>query len=148
MTKVSITTNANTGTIRRLKAMRKKVREMVADEIEASTFNIQDAASTNIKGIAFKKTTGNLERSGFASMDREKLLGQVGYGANYAPYIEFGTGTLVDIPEGLEQYAEQFEGQGIRQVNLPARPFLFPAFYAERPQLVERINSGLQRILS
>jgi hypothetical protein len=59
----------------------------------------------------------------------------------YAPYVEFGTGTLVDVPEGLEDYAMQFKGQGIRQVNLPARPYLFPAFFKEQKELLKRLKT-------
>ena len=59
--------------------------------------------------------------------------------AEYAPYVEFGTGGLVDVPEGLEEYAMTFKGAGVKKVNLPARPFLFPAFAVEKPLLIERI---------
>lgn len=63
---------------------------------------------------------------------------------HYAPYVEFGTGALVDVPAGLEDYAIQFKGQGIKQVNLPARPYLFPSYEAERVKLLAR----LQKILA
>ena len=48
----------------------------------------------------------------------------------YAPYIEFGTGSTVSLDDMLQLgipsgYAMQFKGKGIREVNLPARPFLF-----------------------
>jgi|SRR6185503_4050040 len=56
------------------------------------------------------------------------LDGVVGSTVNYSPYIEFGTGGLVDVPAGLEDYAIQFKGSGVRQVNLMPRPFLIPAF--------------------
>ena len=60
--------------------------------------------------------------------------------AKYAPYVEFGTGGLVDIPTGYEQYAAIFKGKGIRKVNLRARPFLIPAFENEVPQLMKRLK--------
>lgn len=58
----------------------------------------------------------------------EGLNGIVGTPIKYAPYIEFGTGGLVDVPVGLESYAMQFKGAGIKQVNMFPRPFLIPAF--------------------
>lgn len=56
------------------------------------------------------------------------LNGVVGTPIKYAPYMEFGTGGLVDVPAGLEDYAIKFKGAGIKQVNLFPRPFLIPAF--------------------
>lgn len=56
------------------------------------------------------------------------LNGVVGSTVRYSPYIEFGTGGLVDVPSGLEDYAIKFKGAGIRQVNLLPRPYLIPAF--------------------
>lgn len=64
---------------------------------------------------------------------------------HYAPYVEFGTGSLVDVTHGLEDYAIQFKGRGIKQVNLPARPYLFPAFEEERVKLIDRIKQTLLR---
>ena len=59
----------------------------------------------------------------------------------FAPFVEFGTGTKVDVPPGLEEYAMQFyRGPG---VNLPARPFLFPAYEEERKKLIDRIKKNL-----
>ena len=55
-------------------------------------------------------------------------IGSVVYAnADYAAYLEFGTGGLVDVPSGWEEVAIQFIGQGIKEVNLVARPHLIPA---------------------
>lgn len=62
---------------------------------------------------------------------------------HYAPYVEFGTGSLVNVPAGLEEYAIQFKGKGIKQVNLPARPYLFPPYETERVKLIERLKKIL-----
>lgn len=56
------------------------------------------------------------------------INGVVGSTVRYSPYVEFGTGGLVDVPAGLEDYAIKFKGAGIKQVNLFPRPFLIPAF--------------------
>jgi len=60
--------------------------------------------------------------------------------AKYAPYVEFGTGGLVNVPAGYEDFAIQFKGKGLRKVNLRARPFLIPAFEQEKPKLIDRLN--------
>lgn len=67
------------------------------------------------------------------------LNGIIGSTVKYSPYIEFGTGGLVDVPSGLEDYAMKFKGAGIKQVNLPPRPFLVPAFKKHTTIMMEEI---------
>ena len=62
----------------------------------------------------------------------------------YAPYIEFGTGTMVSVPPELKKIAEQFRGKGIRKVNLPARPFLYPAFVEGRLKYLRDLKKLLK----
>jgi len=94
---------------------------------------------------------------------------------DYAPYVEFGTKTKVDIPAGLESYASQFKGKsggfdqlvknisawannrGIPQENVKfiamkiakfgvkAQPFLFPAWESERPKFEQAVKELLKR---
>ena len=68
------------------------------------------------------------------------LNGIIGTPVKYAPYMEFGTGGLVDVPEGLEDYAMKFKGAGIKQVNLFPRPFLIPAFKKHTTKMLEELN--------
>jgi len=65
----------------------------------------------------------------------------------YAPFVEFGTGTMVEIPAGLEQYAKQFMRPRPvkREVNLPARPFFFPAYRLGIANLEQRLKAELKR---
>lgn len=71
-----------------------------------------------------------------------------GSNVKYAPYIEFGTGGLVDVPQGLESYAIQFKGKGVKQVNLPARPFLFPAYFLQKKELVKNIQNVIKQLFN
>lgn len=68
------------------------------------------------------------------------LNAEVGTQVGYAPYVEFGTGGKVDVPNGLEDYAIQFKGAGERQVNLPARPFLFNSAFEKVNELKEKLK--------
>lgn len=81
-----------------------------------------------------------------SSIQRERngLDGKVVANAHYAPYVEFGTGNMVSVPDELIELAEQFKGRGIRQVNLPARPFLYPAFVEERKKHLQRLKKKLR----
>lgn len=66
--------------------------------------------------------------------------------AKYAPYLEFGTGTEVDVPQGFEKMAMEFKGKGIKKINLPARPHIIPAAYRGADYLVEKLNADLSKI--
>jgi len=72
--------------------------------------------------------------------------------ANYAPYVEFGTGGSVDLNDmtqlGIpESYAAQFKGKGIRDVNLPARPFFFISARIGFKNLLNRLNGEIQKAI-
>lgn len=54
----------------------------------------------------------------------DPLNWQVVSGADYSPYVEFGTGTKVSIPPGLEEYAVQFKGNGA-SIGLSAKEAIF-----------------------
>lgn len=139
MGKFKLTINGNKALIKGLEKISKGTRMMVGDEIEASTYTIQsDAIQQAPVNDGFLKNS--------ISAQNKELVGQVETGVHYAPYVEFGTGGMVNVPAGLEDYAIQFKGKGIKQVNLPPRPFFFPAFYRETPKLIERINKGLEKL--
>lgn len=74
----------------------------------------------------------------------ENLEGIVGFKAHYAPYQEFGTGGLVDVPAGMEDYAMQFKGNDIKQINLPPRPFLYPAWKKNGLKFLENLEKMLK----
>lgn len=72
---------------------------------------------------------GHLRGSGNTSYLDNQLTGVVSFGGNatpYAPYVEFGTGINVSIPEGFGAYAMQFYVNG--KGTMKAQPFLIPAF--------------------
>jgi len=71
--------------------------------------------------------------------------------AKYSPYVEFGTGRMVDLDDmqqlGIpDSYAAQFKGKGIREVNLPARPFFFNSIRIELQKGLVRIKDKLDKI--
>lgn len=68
-----------------------------------------------------------------------------GAGSSYAPYIEFGTGGMVDIPKGLADEASQYKGRGVRKVNMRAQPFFFAPAFKEFKELQKRILKLLEK---
>lgn len=73
-------------------------------------------------------------------------------GAHYAPYVEFGTGGMVKLDDMLElgipaSYAEQFRGKGLKNVNLPPRPFFFSSAREGLKNLLVRLNNELNKAI-
>jgi len=65
---------------------------------------------------------------------------------NYGPFVEFGTKSKVEIPQGLEEYASQFKTSTDGATGgVPARPFLFPAFEQERPKIIQNLENLLTK---
>jgi HK97 gp10 family phage protein len=120
---------------KKLSALSKETESITANEINASALTIMRNAKRNVV-----VDNGFLRNSiGLEAMSN--LTYTVEAKAKYAPYVEFGTGGLVEIPNGYQEYAALFKGRGIRKVNLRARPFLIPAFENEIPQLMKRLKS-------
>lgn len=74
------------------------------------------------------KVTGKLRLSGNVDNQTNPNSSRIFFDADYAPFLEFGTGGNVDIPAGFEELAIQFKGTGKRQINIKAQPYLIPAF--------------------
>ena len=121
-------------TLNRLQKIGDETAQAVDDEIAAGVRDMEKSAKR-----LCPVDTGRLRASISASRNaflNWELVAQT----DYAAYVEFGTGRLVDIPAGLEDYARQFKANPpIKQVNLPARPYFFPSVYAYWPKIKENI---------
>lgn len=89
------------------KNMDKKVTEGIAKEFDAAALNIQKAAKR--RAPAFD---GKLRQSIIISVGNRGLNRTVLSTVKYAPYVEFGTQSKVQIPPGYEAFAAQFKGRG------------------------------------
>jgi len=65
--------------------------------------------------------------------------------APYAPFVEFGTGGLVNVPNELKEIAIKFKGKGIKQVNLRARPYLYPSLLRGRTEYLDKLKKVLNK---
>lgn len=65
--------------------------------------------------------------------------------APYAPFVEFGTGGLVEVPEALKDQAIKFKGKGIKQINLRARPYLYPAYLRGSNEYLDKLKKVLSK---
>lgn len=131
--------------INRLSEFGVQITEKVADEIEGTTLDIETEAKMNLAAhmSSSKYSFGGLMASIHSLTDRKNLAGIAYTNKKYAPYIEFGTGGMVKVPAGFEEFALQFKGKGIREVNLPARPYMYPALFKNQKLLFERLKNIL-----
>ena len=122
-----------------------KYEKNVANELFRGALNIESGAKRNIASHDFKTFTGNLRASIQSKIDKQNISADVVVNAHYGAYVEFGTGRYAASylskrePEEIAE-ASKFKGRGIKEHNMPQRPYFFPAYYAERPKIVERIK--------
>lgn len=65
--------------------------------------------------------------------------------APYAPFVEFGTGGLVVVPQELKEIAIKFKGRGVKKINLRARPYLYPALLKGRTEYLDKLKKVLSK---
>ena len=96
-----------------------KCRNLIARSTEMIVRGAMDKAPVD---------EGRLRSSIKPKYSADKLSSEVSVNVIYGPYMEFGTGEAVEIPDGLEDYALQFKGKGIRKVNIEPKPYFFGTF--------------------
>ena len=129
-----------------LKNLEGDVADYVRAEIEDSMLAIESGAASNVA-----VDTGALKNSIQSTpikVSKNQVTGGVEVGANYAPYVEFGTGTRVKVPSELSNFAAQYKGAGVKEVNLPARPFFYPEVFKQRTELPKRIERTLTILMN
>ncbi len=62
----------------------------------------------------------------------------------YSAYMEFGTGRLTSVPDDFKEIAPLFKGKGIREVNIPPQPFMYPAFVEARIEFPKDLKKALE----
>lgn len=128
--------------IKRVEAALKKYGDEAIEGFEEVIFD-EATKMTEVAKLEAPVDDGFLQNSiNWAKVNN--LHYNVGTKIPYAPFQEFGTGGLVDIPKGWEKMAEPFRGKGIRKVNLEPQPFMYPAYlegkktYSKQMKLVIR----------
>lgn len=134
---MGLTFEGNKAFFTKIKAFSQASKEIVQEELTVSIDEIYNNAMIN--SPADMGAGGGIRSSGYKEVT--EFEGEVGFRNNYAPYLEFGTGTKVQIPAGLEDYAMEFYVNG--QGRLPAKPFLFPAFFKESGEFLKRVSDQI-----
>jgi len=124
-----------------------------------------ESSAKNLAPVDMGALRSSIKTGKFGEVGREVYTN-----LEYAPYVEFGTKSKVDVPAGLESYAMQFKGKkgtfdellqniqgwakrkGIPEdrvygiaINIArdgrkAQPYLFPAFERHRPAILRKLK--------
>ena len=135
---MKLSIKGNQAVIRGIRAYEKRSIERTKEELKAWADKTESDAKMDVP-----VDTGALQSSIHQSSENDGLVQAVGTNLEYATYVEFGTGTMVDVPNGLEYYAIQFKGAGVKEVNLPARPYLFGNARNNFSEMIERLKRRL-----
>ena len=131
--------------IKRIGKLAPEIAKEVAMEVNASALAIQSKARRDV--VVDNSTLRSSIQ--LKEINRgDKIMYTVGSRLKYAPYVEFGTGGIVNVPAGYEDFAIQFKGKGIRKINLRPRPYLIPAFESEIPILRKNIQNVIKNAKS
>lgn len=127
------------------KELEEKVRTAIIAATRQTSLDAKQFAPRSKVNVKYKRTG-----AGLISSIRTKAAGKTGeviVGVEYGPYVEFGTGSKVRVPQELKDYAMQFKGKGIRNVNIRPQPYLYPAFFINRDRLIKKLNEYFEEIL-
>jgi HK97 gp10 family phage protein len=131
---------------KRLDNLRTFDKKTLSNEIGRTALEISRLAKQNAP-----VDTGTLKQS--IRAEKKGKIADVVAGAKYAPYVEFGTGGNVDLTDmealGIpSSYAAQFKGKGIKNINLPARPFFFSSARIGFNNLLNRLKGEINNAIN
>jgi len=140
--------------LKTLDAVGNKYPKAVVNLLQAEGLIIETNAKKNLVRELAKRNPSKSSKSTYHGLLSASIHSknnpngvQVSASKNYAAYVEFGTGDLVDIPQGWETFAAKFKGRGIRKVNSRARPYLVKAFIDESPKIVHKLRELYKRMI-
>lgn len=119
-----------------------KIRK-VANQFDRSALAVEKNAKLKAP-VDMGRLRSDIQKKVTKSDHNRVLNAEVFNTVKYAPFVEFGTGSLVEVPAEQQEYALQFKGKTGRVRNYRARPYLFPAFEQERPILIQKLTEILR----
>jgi hypothetical protein len=119
-------------------------------EAEKDIEGVTELVARNIEKYAKQSAPANFGKLGqsIQAVKETPLNWRIEAGgvlAPYAPFVEFGTGGLVQVPNELKEIAIKFKGKGIKQVNLRARPYLYPSLLRGRIEYLDKLKKVLDK---
>jgi len=145
-------TKINSKDLKDLKNKLKKLRRYSSDEsvkeinramLEAQSLAVQEAPVAKSYGGTLK---------GSIQLKVHKDGAEMYSTANYAPYVEFGTGSRYVSPNDATKlgipssYIAQFKGKGVKEVNLEPQPFFYGSAAKAYKKMLYRLERRLKKI--
>lgn len=130
-------------TVQSFRQFDRRVQDRAWNAMLETGFMIERDAKGNLNHQTTSAAYGRLASSIRTNYRKAELWVENWSDVEYAPFVEFGTGTMVSIPPGYETFAAQFRrGPG---VNRPAKPYLIPAFEYHSERLVRALDNIIER---
>lgn len=128
------------------KSLEKRLEKMSKDAVdEVSNVVDQHIFDINREQITLTRVdTGFLKRSNKYDVSDKKRK-EIFNNADYAAYIEFGTGRGFKAPPELQEYASTFQTGDPSKNGIPASPFFFAPFFKRRQKILKDIVKVLQK---
>ena len=126
--------------LRKLKGLPQNLEKEIEEIVEDNTRQLARSA----KRFAGASVDLGFLRNSIRVAKNGKLEWRVVVLAKYGPYIEFGTGGLVRVPDELKELALQFKGRGVKKIDIRPQPYLYPAFELQRDQFIKDIKDLLE----
>lgn len=139
----SVRVEGLTNALKDLDRLKQKSSSGFKQILHETALNTLLKAQENLSGINFKDSESNIAQSGYVETSGEYSY-EVGFGTLHAPFIEYGTSVSVSVPAGFEQYALQFKGLGIREVNIKPIPYFHPALNDELKEMRRKLKDLLK----
>lgn len=133
---------------KRIEKLLERAPQVTSDAVNEFAINVQAQAKQNLTDLP-AVDTGRLRASIGIDSFEQGLARRVGSNLNYAAAIEFGQKPHFPPLEPIRQWCKRHgidEGMAyviarkISQTGQPAKPYLFPAYEAERPKLQKVIR--------
>lgn len=124
-------------TIKELRKYGKEVEKLIDDKTAEIALQIE----LDAKNIA-PKDQGKLAQSIHVVKVKDSSY-KIVAGVKYAPYVEFGTGGLVNVPKDWGNYPIRFKGKGIKQVNIRPQPYMYPSWMKGRKDYLKNLKKLL-----
>lgn len=131
-------------TLNKLNKLAEQNKEGAKRAINETAINIERKAKQNLSALPFDDSVGGIAQSGYILYDSDGYGSEVGFNKHYSPYIEFGTGINVSVPDGFGDFAMQFKGAGVRQVNIKPMPYFHPAVNSELENLRRKLERSIK----
>lgn len=134
---------------RRLKKLPHELTDKVDDYMTSKANDIRRDAVLNVSSSDSQAIDNGQLKASISANTTKYLHKTVNCNVNYAAYVEFGTGPFAaqyvkTLPEEIQKYAMTFYVNGKGQ--MPARPFLFPAFFKNTAGIEKDLKKIVEKL--